>query len=160
MPIISADTRWLRLMGFAGLEIRGKSLQIVCGPKSSLSTLTQLLAKATPTSSPPSWLRLYHKSGEEICLIVRATLRVESGERSVVLEMQTLDPGAEDEGEENPADEGAVNLAAPAQHELVQSGSAADVEEQRFEHRERRLIAVLADAQRSFARCMSSPRSS
>jgi hypothetical protein len=175
MPIISADTRWLRLMGFSRQEIRGKSLQIVCGPKSALSTVTKLLAKATPATSSPSWLPLYHKSGQEIWLIVRATLRIESGERCVALEMQPLDSAAKDEEEEDPEDaprdaEGAVHSPAAAQRdEFVRSatprrGSAADVEderfEHRFEHRERRLLAVLADAERSFARCMSSPRSS
>ncbi|KAJ1482068.1 hypothetical protein T484DRAFT_1952901 [Baffinella frigidus] len=175
MPIISADTRWLRLMGLSRQEIRGKSLQIVCGPKSALSTVTKLLAKATPATSSPSWLPLYHKSGQEIWLIVRATLRIESGERCVALEMQPLDPAAKDEEEEDPEDaprdaEGAAHSPAAAQRdEFVRSatprrGSAADVEDQRFEHRfehrERRLLAVLADAERSFARCMSSPRSS
>jgi hypothetical protein len=163
MPIISADTRWLNLMGFSRYEIRGKSLQIVCGPKSAHSTLTQLLAKATSTPSSPAWLRLYHKSGQEICLIVRATLRIESGERCVVLEMQTLDPRAEDEDEEDTEDD-SVHLP-PQSEEFARAvtwGSAADVAQQSFERRDRRLLAVLADAERSFARSVehvSSPRS-
>ncbi|KAJ1479774.1 hypothetical protein T484DRAFT_1812992 [Baffinella frigidus] len=159
MPIISADTRWLRLMGFSRQEIRGKSLQIVCGPKSALSTVTKLLAKATPATSSPSWLPLHHKSGQEIWLVVRATLCVDSGERFVLLEMQPLDPAAEDEEEEDPEDvprddEGAALSPAARREEFVRSatprrGSAADVEEQHLEHRERRLLAVLADAERS-----------
>ncbi|KAJ1468260.1 hypothetical protein T484DRAFT_1855995 [Baffinella frigidus] len=163
-PIISADTRWLRLMGFSLREIRGKSLHIVCGPKSTLKTLTQLLAKATPTPSPPAWLRLYHKNGMEIWFIVRATLLIESG--NVMLEMKTLDPGAEDEDEEDPADDPAhFSRCAGGGEEavrVVKWGSVEDVEQQRFEHRERHLLAVLADAERSFARSVehvSSPRS-
>jgi len=154
MPIISADTLWLNLMGFSRHEILGKSLQIVCGPKSARSTLTQLLAKAIPTPSPPSWLRLYRKNGEEIWLVVRATLRIDSGERHVALEMQTLDPRAEDE---------AVHSPPPAHREefvrVLRSGSAADVEQQNFDPRQRRLLAVLADAERSSPRSASSPRS-
>jgi hypothetical protein len=162
MPIISADTLWLRLMGFSRHEIPGKSLQIVCGPKSTLLTLTQLLAKATPTPSPPSWLRLYRKNGEEIWLVVRATLRLDSGERRVVLEMQPLDPRAEDEDEEDIEDD-PERTPPPAQREefvrVVKWGSAADVEQQSFAHREWHLVSVLLDAERSFTRSASSPRS-
>jgi PAS domain-containing protein len=128
LSILSADARWLRLLGFARSEILGRSMRVLCGPKSAFAELRKIMTTATGRASSPTWVRLHHKSGDELCLIVRATLRAGSGERCVVLEMQPFAEGAGDSDDEHEDPEGSprVVVAAAPPHVVLRTSAGFD----------------------------------
>ncbi|KAJ1495520.1 hypothetical protein T484DRAFT_1740833 [Baffinella frigidus] len=87
-----ADEQWLRLLGFNSNDVQNKSLRIAAGPKTKMNLLSQLCSSATATPSPPEWVTLYAKSGEEMWVVVRA--KRENDDGHILLEMQSLSAAA------------------------------------------------------------------
>jgi hypothetical protein len=115
MRIRNADPRWLQLFGFSLGEVLSKSLRICSGPKTKLATISTLLAKAGSSSCAPTWVTMYEKSGDEICLVVRAALG-EDGSGDVVLEMQGVNSLGQDEMEVGQGDDAVLIVESEPPH--------------------------------------------
>jgi hypothetical protein len=115
MRIRNADPRWLQLFGFSLGEVLSKSLRICSGPKTKLATISTLLAKAGSSSCAPTWVTMYEKSGDEICLVVRAALG-EDGSGDVVLEMQGVNSLGQAEVEVGQGDDAVLIVESEPPH--------------------------------------------
>ncbi|KAJ1484215.1 hypothetical protein T484DRAFT_2524119 [Baffinella frigidus] len=121
------DIRWLRLFGFSSADCQNRSMLIVTGPKTDQSVVSQLCSSAKASASSPQWATLYKKSGEELSLVLRATLVVEGEfpkERLVALEMQSLaGPAAPEEDLE---EEAAIHLSSHAPHAVSRANAQCE----------------------------------
>jgi len=120
----SADMRWLRLFGFSASDVKKRTLRIATGPKTKMQVLSQLcLALSRTKPSPLEFVTMYKKSGEELCVMARAT--VEPGkEGHIALEMRSLDVVTIPE--EDFDEEAAVHLSSEAPHTVSRANALCE----------------------------------
>ena len=118
----STNLQWLRLFGFSSSDVQNKSLRIASGPQTKMQVLSQMCKTATESASDPESVTLYTKAGDELSLVLRATL---GGDGNVSLEMQSLDAVSSTTPEEDLEEEATVHLSSHG-HSVSRANAACE----------------------------------